>query len=322
MRELDPTAPDTVLRRFWELEQAAHRADREHPVLRGWESFVLSARAPSSHTRHVLLVAEGEGGDIRGVADLTLTRHDNLHLAELDLAVDPEHRRQGVGRALHDHAVALARADGRTTFLAEVHRPMETGSPGHAFATALGYRSVHHEHHLVLPLPAEPPRREVPGWELLAWSGPVPEALRADYVAMRTQMERDVPLGGVDYEPQEVTLADLDEQEWRMAVAYDWVTAVARAPDGVLAGYSLVYVPHDTPIGWQDDTLVMPVHRGRGLGAALKHATFEVLRREHPRLEALHTWTDPDNHAMYETNRRFGYLPVERMDEMQRQDAR
>ena len=34
----------------------------------------------------------------------------------------------------------------------------------------------------------------------------------------------------------------------------------------------------------------------------------------------MHTWTDPDNHAMYATNAAFGYRPVERMHEVQVKD--
>jgi len=318
LRELDP-ADTEDLRRFWEVEQAAQRADREWPVLRGWDALLLSAQQPSSHARHVWLAAE-EDGDLVGAADLMLTTKDNLHLAELEVNVAPGHRRRGIGRLLHDRATEIARADGRSTFLAEVSCPMDADGAGYAFAGALGYSSVHLEHHLVLALPADPPARDVPGWEVLAWSGPTPEELREGYVAMRTQMALDVPMGEVDYEPQEFTLADLDEQETRMATAYDWVTAVARTADGTLGGYSVVFVPRGDRFGWQDDTLVMPEHRGHGLGGALKHATLGVLRREHPALETLQTWTDPDNHAMYATNLGFGYRPVERMHEMQRMD--
>jgi hypothetical protein len=50
-------------------------------------------------------------------------------------------------------------------------------------------------------------------------------------------------------------------------------------------------------------------------------ATLELVLREHPDRHTLHTWTDPENHAMHRTNTRFGYEVVERMHEMQRRDA-
>jgi hypothetical protein len=65
----------------------------------------------------------------------------------------------------------------------------------------------------------------------------------------------------------------------------------------------------------------MPEHRGHRLGTALKLATLEIVQRDHPERRTFHTWTDPDNHAMYRTNTDFGYSPVERMHEVQRKDG-
>jgi GNAT superfamily N-acetyltransferase len=115
--------------------------------------------------------------------------------------------------------------------------------------------------------------------------------------------------------------ARLRTREERMSRSYDQVVAVARrVADGRMAGYSLVFLAHDDREALQDDTLVMPEHRGRGLGLQLKLATLDVLHAEHPDRRTLHTYTDPGNLAMYRTNTRFGYRPVERMHELQRQD--
>ena len=71
----------------------------------------------------------------------------------------------------------------------------------------------------------------------------------------------------------------------------------------------------------QGDTLVMPDHRGHRLGTILKLATLDLLLRDHPERESVHTWTDPENHAMYRTNLEFGFAVAERMHEMQRKDG-
>jgi GNAT superfamily N-acetyltransferase len=83
----------------------------------------------------------------------------------------------------------------------------------------------------------------------------------------------------------------------------------------------VLFLAHDDLEALQDDTLVMPEHRGHGLGMQLKLATLDVLQRDHPQRRALHTWTDRENHAMYRTNKAFGYRPVEVLHEMQREDA-
>ena len=61
----------------------------------------------------------------------------------------------------------------------------------------------------------------------------------------------------------------------------------------------------------QDDTLVMPEHRGHRLGLRLKLANLEILESEYPGRTAIHTWSAIDNAAMQRTNRTFGYVPVE-----------
>ena len=65
----------------------------------------------------------------------------------------------------------------------------------------------------------------------------------------------------------------------------------------------------------------MPEHRGHRLGTLLKCATLEIAQHAHPERVAIHTDTAIDNHAMQATNRDFGYVPVERLHEMQRREG-
>jgi GNAT superfamily N-acetyltransferase len=134
---------------------------------------------------------------------------------------------------------------------------------------------------------------------------------------MRNQMEQDVPRGEIDVAPDVYTAERLAEEEVRMAKAFTTITAAAQK-DGELGGYSKVVLPHGGDFAWQDDTLVMPDHRGHRLGLRLKAATLGLITAEHPERTVIHTWTDPDNTAMYRTNERFGFRPVETLHEMQR----
>ena len=92
------------------------------------------------------------------------------------------------------------------------------------------------------------------------------------------------------------------------------VAAARRRSDGAFGGYSLLFVPHGTDYGWQDDTLVMPEHRGRRLGAALKSANYADLP-DHVR--SVHTWTAPSNTAMHRINTALGFRVVEHMYEVE-----
>ena len=68
----------------------------------------------------------------------------------------------------------------------------------------------------------------------------------------------------------------------------------------------------------QDDTLVMPDHRGHRLGLRLKLASLAVIRRDFPERTTIHTWTAVDNAAMQRTNRLFGFEAVEQEHALQR----
>ena len=306
---------EPLLRRFWEVEQAAQRADRDYPVLRDWAAIRLSATEPTPRAKHVWMVAWVDD-EVVATNDVLLALDENSHLVEMEINVLPEFRRRGIGRALHEEAVRVA--EGRRTLLGEANAPLDGEGPARAFAEALGYTSQHQEHHLVLDLPASPPAVEVDdGWVIRTWVDRCPPELRESYVRLRNQMEQDVPRGDLDVAPAAYTVDRLAEEEVRMAKAYTWIVAVAER-DGELGGYSRVALPHGGDLAWQDDTLVMPEHRGHRLGLRLKAATLAILTSDHPERTVIHTWTDPHNTAMYRTNERFGFRPVEVLHEMQR----
>lgn len=314
---------DRMVRAWWELEQAAHHHDRSAPVLRTYDALTSAWRHPGPHYRPDPLAALA-GDRVVGVADLGYSVGDNEHLADLEICVSPAHRRRGIGRALHDAATVRRREQGRTSALGEVSSPIAGDSPGLAFAEAMGCSEAHVEHHLVLDLPTRdrPPLAAGPtGYEIVAWQGTCPDELVEDYCRMLTRMEHDVPLGEVDHEPVTMTVERLRLGEQRAARSYDVLVAAARrTADGAPAGYTKTYLARGTDQALQDDTLVMPDHRGQRLGRVLKQATLALVERDHPERRSYHTWTDPDNHAMYRTNRAFGYRPVEVQREMQVKD--
>jgi GNAT superfamily N-acetyltransferase len=318
---------DRALREFYDVEVAAHAADRPHAVHRTFPQLRQMAQRPSPYYRRVLLAAR-EGDRIVGTADLGLTQQDNLHLADLEVRVLPEARRRGIGTALHDEVVRLARAEGRTTFLGEVNQPsVDEISGAIAFARRHGFEAVHQEDHLVLELPCPPERLAslpsgVEGYEIVTWSDRAPDDLVDAYAAMLTQMGTDHPTGEVDHTPVVIDVARIREGEKRLAEAYlDVVAAARRISDGVLGGYTLMHLAHDEGFAVQDDTLVMPEHRGHGLGLALKVTVLRLLSAHHSERRVVHTWNAVDNTFMQRINRELGFQRVELEVEMQRKDA-
>lgn len=320
--DLDTTSPDEV-RRFWEVEQSAQRADRREPALRTLSEFTKAVTVPSDYYARAWLLAR-QGNVVVGVAELTASRHDNPHLATFEINVVPGARRRGVGRALHAELVRRARSAGRTHLYGEALAPDEQGSAATAFATSLGGRPAHTEHHLVLDLPVALDVAATwggpdPAYEVLTWEGRCPDELRTAYVDLRSRMEQDVPTGDIAYDPVTYDEERLQSEEERKASTMITMVAVARdRASGDLVGYSFLLLPReDDHEVFQEDTLVIDAHRGHRLGLALKQANLVALAERHPSRSRVHTWTAPDNTAMYRTNQRMGYRTVEVMYEME-----
>jgi GNAT superfamily N-acetyltransferase len=316
--ELDTTDP--VARAAWHavMERAA-RADRPHALVTTAAAFEVTATSPSTHYARTWLqaVVGGEGGvgrEVVGVAELELPLSENTDVAWAEVQVLPTHRRRGVGRALWQAVVERARAADRARVGGEV--TVDAAAPGAAreFAAAVGTVEKHREDHLVADLPVAMSLVD-PAYDVVTWRGRCPDEHREAFLAMRNQMNADVPTGELDLEPEVLDDERLATSEERLMRAYDVrVAAARRRADGTFGGYSLLFVPHGTDYGWQDDTLVMPEHRGHRLGAALKTANYADLPDD---VRLVHTWTAPSNTAMHRTNTALGFRVVEHMYEVE-----
>ncbi|MFE2770715.1 GNAT family N-acetyltransferase [Microbacterium resistens] len=320
-----PTDRPEQLSTVWRILDAAYREGRPDAVPEPEQALLARAQSPSPYTERRWFLAE-KGGEPVGAAELAFSLADNPHLATLALGVQPPVWRRGIGRALHERLIAECREAGRRTILAEVSRPMDARGIGAAFAESLGYRVVHTEHVLRLDVPgadgpAAPaaPSRPDEAYEILGWTDRCPEEFLAAYLAMRNQMNADVPLGEIDIDPVVLDEERLRVSEERTSAGWRSFVAAARARStGEFAGYSVLMTPRDDArVARQDDTLVMPAHRGHGLGGALKRDTLARLRKQAPECRVVYTWTDPANTAMYRTNEAFGYRPVEVMHEVE-----
>lgn len=312
IEELDPTDADA--RATWhDVMVRSIRADRPHALTATPQAFEVTATSPSTYYARTWLQARVDG-EVVGVAVLELPLTENTDVAWAELDVLPGHRRRGVGSALWHALVERARASGRTRVGGEVTVDVGRTGPAYDFARALGAVAKHREDHLLAVLPVRPAEVH-PGYDVVTWRGRCPDEHRDAYLTMRNQMNADVPTGELDLEPEVIDEQRLATAEERLTRAYDVrVAAARRRVDGAFGGYSLLLVPHGTDYGWQDDTLVMPEHRGHRLGAALKSANYAALPAS---VTTVHTWTAPDNTAMHRTNVAMGFRVVERMYEME-----
>ena len=286
------------------------------------------------------------GGRIvaKGIAYLDLK--DNLNGAEIHVSVHPEHRRRGLGGELLAVIEEDLRADGRTRLTsfnevpatvvaadlrgARIAAASGTGAlPADladvAFARAHGYSLRQIERCAIARL--RPPEHDVAepddGYEILTWSGPVPEKHLDALAVVHRAMSTDTP-GSADLEEEEFWDAErvraLDRQRADAGERMHTALAVRRpsrhdggptdhgeSPEFEVAGYTEAAHFDDRPaVAFQGGTLVLRDHRGHGLGARLKRANHGQLLRSSP-VERVYTWNAVENAWMLAINVRAGF---------------
>jgi GNAT superfamily N-acetyltransferase len=270
---------------------------------------------------HRCLMATDEADTPVGIADLEMFRHENTHLARLDVRVLPGHRRRGAGSALVEAAAALCTAAGRTELGGMDETPVRPDVVDRAgpFAHRLGFAPAQRmaRRELTMPRPLgvfesllASQAAQPAGYSIFSFHDRWPDEWIEDRCALARRMSVDVPHDG----------QELDEEVWDEArvrtmeallAAQDRakVSTVARHDaSGHLVGYTEIAVPRGAPESvWQHDTLVIREHRGHGLGFAMKVATLAALMEAHPGVRRINTWNAVENVHMIAVNQAMGF---------------
>jgi GNAT superfamily N-acetyltransferase len=294
----------------------------QYPNGPGWQYEELLAMAldrDGAYERRPLVARRA--GVVAGVVGLELTRHENFHLARIDLRVLPDHRRCGVGTALVEAAERIAAAAGRNELAGEDETPLRPDYVDSAtpFARHLGFTVVQRAVRRCIDLPLDPvhaaalqrdPRATPAGYTLVTFGNHWPDEHLDDRCELGRRMSTDIPVG------EQV----LDEELWDAArvraleaslVAQnrDKVTTAARHhASGHLVAFTEVAIPLGAPeSAWQHDTLVMREHRGHGLGFAMKLANCFAVHERHPAVRRVNTWNAEENGPMIAVNEDLGF---------------
>lgn len=310
------------------------RADMgEDHDFRGIDELREAARSSSFDRRAV--VAVDESGTVVGAAGVVMPLQDNLRYAFVQIGVLPSSRRAGIGTELHHWVLGVARDRGRTALQAQTVGRGEAVTAGEAFAPARGWHPAQHTVRYDLAIGAGAagagdadagagaPRPGAAGadrYEIRTWADGVPEAGLADRAHLAVRMSAEIPLGDLALEAQ---AWDVD----RMREEYDRKRAMGRATlttvaidrgDRRLVGFTEVELPEASPDRvYQQDTLVLPEHRGGGLGARLKRASTAAARERWPSATTIRTWNAAENTHMRAVNHAIGYRRSGRTTEWQ-----
>jgi GNAT superfamily N-acetyltransferase len=314
MEQFDATADSVRLRACFEMTLAGWPVD--HPDEPAWafDSFAAKwARGFDPSPRQTWLATDDAGQPVGGYM-LQLPDTENTSMAFCILIVAPAVRRSGVGRALLAHCADQARQAGRSRLAGTAL----DGTPGAAFAAAVGARGGIAEVGRMLTVDSELPGRlsdlravaekHSAGYSLLSWRSPAP-AEYLDQVARIHGAMADAPRdAGV--EPQVWDAARVRHLEQTMAEHKLTSYAIAARHDttGELVALTEMLTEADTPDwAFQQITAVLPAHRGHRLGLLVKVAMLEQLLAREPAVRYIQTGNAGANAHMIAINEQLGF---------------
>lgn len=322
---LDP-ADDAAAHQAREIMAAALAADiPDFPPMTEKRFFgMLRHPWPGNEWRHAVAYLDGAPA---GYLEIGMPQLDNLENAEIELAVHPEYRRRGVGRALFEYATGVVRGLGRKRIAGMALEALPGGvardPAGGAFAEAMGAKPALQEvrrrldlttlDHGALDAMLETARVKSAGYSLVLWRDEVPEDIIDDVAYLDGRLLSDSPMGELEWEAEKIDADRIRASEAvRTARERRRYNAGARHDEsGRLVAFTTIDCGDVEWHGFQQITLVEPNHRGRRLGALVKVENLRFAMTHEPALRAIDTWNAGVNDHMISINEAMGFRPVD-----------
>ena len=308
---LDPTS-DVQYAEFYAVYRSAITEEWDRPY--GSLELRVSLLDDSVFQQTVGYLGRDDAGVAVVAGTIEFTFKDNLDLGFVQIYVSPDRRREGHGTAMETHLAGVARGRGRTSLMGEARWDAEsTGSAYTAFAEARGYHLDLADGHRVLDLPAtlpEAPPRD--GYTLHDWRGRTPDVWIDQYAEMVSVFMQEAPSGDHPIENEFYDAARVRADDQRLIdQGRVMQVVVAVSPAGELAGHTqLVFPDADPGDVYQWATLVLPAHRGHGLGMSLKVRAIGAAADLLEGRRYVHTGNALSNEPMIAVNDALGYRLV------------
>lgn len=324
---LDPS-DSAVAEQWYDLLATVRRIDLpDYPELSRYQELKRLAEPwPGYHIEH--WVARDDAGRVVGTSEVSLPLLDNTDNAFLELAVHPDFRRRGIGRALFDHGVVRAQEAGRDRTIWESCESLRGGptrSPAPtALATAVGATRANEEVHWRLTVSTvddEALARQLAeawqraeGYSLVQWRDTAPDDVVDGLAVLDSRLLADAPTGELDVEPEKVDADRIRANEQaRLARGQRVYNSAVRhdATGEIVASTALVFRQGDRHCGSQDITIALPEHRGHRLGTVVKLENLAFTRLGEPELRQIDTWNAATNRHMIAINEAMGFRAVD-----------
>ncbi|WP_230854842.1 GNAT family N-acetyltransferase [Arthrobacter terrae] len=287
---------------------------------------------------------------IVGRAGIALPLTENTELAHITLDVLPSAQNNGVGRELLAAAEQFVRGENRRNVMIETNHPAATlGRNGDeslgaangmgylplssrevSFARNAGYVLEQVEQFSACRVPLDPvlaagleagvSALHGGDYALHQWVDQCPQRWAKCIVVLESAMAGDAADATAHGAGAAV---NLDEEQWTVerlreteALAqlrgrHTLVTAVEEQASGKLVGFSSISVlGHRDDVVFQDETVVLPEHRGKDLGMLIKLKNLELLAGRFPLARSVYTWNVAERSYMIEVNRKLGFTPA------------
>lgn len=261
--------------------------------------------------RRIIWIAESPDRGVLGQANVLL--FDDM--AVLEVLVHPDARRSGIGHELLGAAVGRAYKEGFGALGVEVIG----GTPAVKFYESAGFTCAYTETRSVLQMAKVDWQRlgdmaagVGAGYRIEYHPGGPPEELYESYAAAKY-------LARSDTEPTDLSLRPSSYDADRLRASLETLHMRGMKPyivlgihesTGEVAGLTEVVVAAQHPDrADQYDTVVVPAHRGYGLGRAIKARMLFELRSAEPRLTSVQTWNAYDAEGMLKVNAELGFQP-------------
>ncbi|MGV8884267.1 MAG: GNAT family N-acetyltransferase [Microbacteriaceae bacterium] len=283
-----------------------------------------------------VFVARVKGRIVARAVYETNPPEDHSTTAWVVIDVLPDFRRRGIGGALFDHLLSIARGDGSTVMQTTAAQKPAVGAVLEAptgfgavprdadstrFLLARDFTLEQVERMSRLDLPVDPTRLATllttaqaaagPDYRMVTWIGRTPEQRLESIALLRTRMGTDAPSAGMEAD-ESVWSAERvrDEDDKDEASPRTMLTAlVEHVPTGTAAGFTELTVPAAVgrPVA-QGDTIVLTEHRGHRLGMLLKLTNIAQLAEEMPGHPSITTYNAEENRPMLSVNESIGFV--------------